>query len=287
MLLEEIIQRVLSSRPDLTREEVVGMIEKKEKDAEGFLTRESAARAVAAELGIEPSEATFRGDVLIGDLVSGLDDVTVTGRVIMVGSLRKFVRPDGTEGKVRRLFMADRTGEMKVLLWDIKADMPKMENLTGQIVRFLHGYVRRGFGRRLELNIGSRGNLEIAPPNVSEDECPPLADFIKKIGELTATERTVNVFGVVGQMSSASTFEREDGGEGKVRRLELKDESGTVTVVLWNSKVDELSEIESGTLLEVFNAKIREAADGRLELHAESSTDIAILDKERSQLRAH
>lgn len=286
-MLEEVIQKVLSSRPDLTREEVVEMIEKKEKDAKGFLTRESAARAVAAELGVEPSEATFRGDVLIGDLVSGLDDVTVTGRVIMVCAPRKFERSDGTEGKVRRLFIADRTGEVKVLLWDSKADMPNIGNLTGQIVRFLHGYVRRGFGRRLELNIGSRGNIEIASPNVSEDECPTLADFIRKIGELTATERTVNVFGFVGQMSSASTFEREEGGEGKVRRLELKDESGTVTLVLWNNKVNELAEIESGTLLEVFNAKTRESADGRLELHAESSTDIAVLDKEKAQLRAH
>jgi len=49
MPLEDVVQHILSCRPDLTEEEVLAMVEQKEKEAKGFLTRASAARSVAAE----------------------------------------------------------------------------------------------------------------------------------------------------------------------------------------------------------------------------------------------
>ncbi|MCW4020236.1 MAG: OB-fold nucleic acid binding domain-containing protein [Candidatus Bathyarchaeota archaeon] len=255
------------------------MIEEKERDAKGFLTRESAARAVAAELGVQSSEVYFERRVSIKDLVSGLGDVTVTGRVILVGRQRKFVRSDGEKGRLRRLFVVDGTGEMKVVLWNDKANMPNMEKLTDRIVRFSHGYVRRGFDGGNELNIGSRGGLEIAPPNVSEDEFPPLTSFFKKIGEITGKENSVDVLGTVERIYPVSTFKRKDGSEGKVRRLELKDDSGGITVVLWNRKADELCEIEGGRYLEILRAKVKESANGYLELHVNFSADAAVLPK--------
>lgn len=284
MPFEEIVQKILSSRPDLTREEVFKMIEKKEGEAKGFLTHESAARIVAAELGVESSKFLFKRDVSIGDLIQGLGNVTVAGRIIFVHPLQRFVRADETEGKVRRLFVADKTGAMKIVLWDEKADAPNMENLTGQIVRFSRGYVRRGFDGRLELNIGSKGKLETSPPSASEDEFPPLTSFIKKISELTATEGTVNVFGVVEQVYPASSFKRDDGSEGKVSHLELRDNSGRIIAVLWNNKVDELTEVGSGKFLEIFGAKVKKSSNGNLELHVDSSTNITILAKKPSEL---
>ena len=279
MSLEEIVRQILSSHPDLTQEEVLTRVEQKEREAKGFLTSESAARAVAAELGVECSEVPLERGISIGHLVSGLGDVTVTGRVILVKPLQKFIRLDGSEGKVRRLSLADKTGEMNVVLWDDKAEAPAMEDLSGRIVKFSHGYVRRGFGGGLELNMGSRGNVEIAP-DFSEDEFPALTSFFKKIGQVTGEERTVNVLGVAGRIYPVSTFKRDDGSEGKVRRLDLKDESDEITVVLWNKKVDELAEIESGRCLEIFRGRVRESPDGTLELHVSSSTDTAILSRE-------
>jgi replication factor A1 len=276
MVFEDFVQRVLSSRPDLTREEILKMIKEKEKDAKGFLTRESAARAVAADLGVESSKVSFNRRVLIGDLVSGLSNVTITARVILVSPLREFVRLDGTAGKMRCLLIADETGELKAVLWDDKTELQKMENLTNQIVRFSHGYVRLGLGARLELNIGSRGTLEIVLPNVSEGEFPSLTSFFRGIGEISGREGTVNVIGSVGAIHPATTFKRGDGSEGKVRRLELRDNSGVTTVVLWNKKVAELAEIERGSRLKVFRAKVRESYDGYLELHVDSSADVEI-----------
>ena len=255
------------------------MVEQKAKEAKGFLTRASAARSVAAELGVESSEVPFKRRISISSLVSGLTDVSVTGRVIAVRPLQKFTRLDGSEGKVRRLSLADKTGEMKVVLWDDKAEIPNAEDLTDRIVRFSHGYVRRGFGGGLELNMGSRGEVDM-PADFSEDEFPPLTSFFKRIGEITGEERTVNVLGVVGQIDPISTFQRDDGSEGQVRRLELTENTDKMTVVLWNNKINELAEIQSGTRLGVLRGRVRTSVNGSLEVHVNSSTDTAVLAKE-------
>jgi len=62
-----------------------------------------------------------------------------------------------------------------------------------------------------------------------------------------------------------------------VRRLRLGDETGQITVVLWNEKVDELGDVTEGDRLQIMNAKVKERLDGELELHGESSAQASIL----------
>jgi len=284
MAFEDIIQQILSVRSDHTREEVLKMIDAKEKEAKGFLTRESAARALAMELGVKTTKVSFEHGISIGDLVSGLSNITVSGRVLLVHHAQRFTRPDGKEGKVRHLLIADKTGEIKVVLWDDKADFPNIERAIDRIARFSHGYVRQGMGGKLELNVGLRGSIELSPSDVSEGDYPPLTMFTRKIGDMTGKEENVNVIGVIEYVYPTTTFKRQDGGEGKVRRLELGDSSGRATVVLWNEKVEELAEISSGRHLGIFEAKVKERADGQFELHVSNSTNIIVLAKKPSGL---
>ena len=277
MPVEEIIDRILSSRKELTRSRVLQMIDEKIKEAKGFLTLESAARAVAAELGLEITGVSLTKGVSISNLVSGLGDVTIVGRLLHVNSPRTFTRSDGEEGKMRSLYIADKTGVLRVVLWGEKADLIGSSEMIGKIIRFSHGYVRRGYDGRLELNIGSRGNIEIEPSNISEEEFPPINSFFKKINQITKSEARVNTLGLIVDVSPVTTFTRENDGSGKVRRLEMRDQSGRITVVLWNNKVDELNDVESGKYLELFGAKVREALNGHLELHVDGSVGSAVL----------
>jgi replication factor A1 len=274
--LENIIQKILASHPNLTREEVINMIDGKVDEAKGFLTQESAARAVAIELGVEPSNFMFKRRVSVSDLVSGLSDVTIVGRVIFVSSMQSFTRSDGQQGRLRRVFIADKTGELKVLLWDDKVEMPENGSLIGKLMRFSHGYIRVGYDGKLELNIGSRGSIGIAPSDVNEDDFLLLKSYTKSIADIKE-EGIVNTLGVVKQIFPVSTFDREDGSKGQVKRLELKDDSGGITVVLWNSKVEELAEIEVGCFLQLYKAKVRQSMSGGVELHVDSSVGTAIL----------
>jgi len=162
MSFNEVIERILSSRPDLSREEVIKIIEKKKGEARGFFTNEVAARLVASELGLEIRHQSFQSEVLVRDLVSGLRDVTVTGRVIAVYPLKTFKRSDWTEGRVAHLLIVDKTGTLKVVLWDEKTSLVEAGNVEqGQIVRISHGYVRQGRSGKLELHVGSRGSIQV------------------------------------------------------------------------------------------------------------------------------
>ena len=286
MTLEEIIEQILSIRRDMTKEDILRLIEEREARARGYLTRESIARIVASELGVELEKEPIRHEMLVKNLVSGLNDVTITGRVISVSPIRHFTRRDGREGSLRRLRIADRSGEINVILWDDKAENPEVnEDLVGKVVRFLHGYVRERVGGELELNIGSRGSIEISPPDVREEDYPRLSSFLKGIGEISREDYRVNTAGIVLAVHSITTFKRQDGTEGKNRRLELGDETGVVTAVFWDEKAEAIRDVEPGAYLRIVGARVRERIDGSLELHIDSSSNVTVTKGEYKMIK--
>jgi len=273
--LDEIVQLILSVRKDLTREEVIRLVEEKKREAEGYFTDEGAARVVASELGVDVPQKPFRSKVLIRDLISGLSDVTMTGRVIIVYPPKVFPRSDGTRGKVARLLIADESGTLRVALWDEKADLVEVGKIGGgQIVRFSHGYTREGLDGKLELHMGLRGAIQVSPPEAIEKEYPPVTNFFQKIGEITKEHRRVNVLGIVERVNPPSAFKRRDGTEGKVQRAQLRDESGRITVVFWGQKAEELVDVEKGAYLQVMDAEVKGNLDGQLEIHTRNGTQI-------------
>jgi len=49
--------------------------------------------------------------------------------------------------------------------------------------------------------------------------------------------------------------------------LSLKDASGRINVVFWDSKADALKDVQVGERLQVIDAKVKARIDGQLELH--------------------
>jgi len=287
MDLEQIVQQVLMVRHDLSREDVLKKIYEKKSSAEDYLLDEVAARLVASELGVEiPSaEDTFRAEISVKDLVSGLNDVTVVGRVITAYPIQTFPRPDLTEGKVARLLLSDKTGSLRLVLWNDKISMVESGKIrTGQIIRVLHGYAREGIDGKLELHLGKKGELEVQPSDVVESDYPQIIDFIDKIAELTPKSKRANVLGLVQEAFQQSEFKRPSGALGKVKRLRLKDATGETTLVFWNERVDELGEVKQGDCLRVMNARVKAQPDGRIELHVENAAQIDKLADEALSL---
>jgi replication factor A1 len=173
------------------------------------------------------------------------------------------------------LLIADKTGTIKTVLWNGKAHLAETGKITsGQIIRVLHGYVREGFDGTLELHVGNRGGIQISPQDVAEKEYPPLSDFVEKINVITGKRKKANVLGVVQGVYPVSEFKRADGSCGKVRRLQLRDETGEITLVFWNQKVDELGDVQKGDCLRIMNARVKELMGGLVELHVENATQI-------------
>jgi replication factor A1 len=165
----------------------------------------------------------------VDDLSLGLSDVNLKGKVLDTSEIRTFDRDDGSEGRVANLTVGDETGRVRVTLWDEQAD--RAEELdTDVTVEVVDGYVRERDGS-LELHVGSRGAVE----ELEED-----VQYVPDTADIGALEigQTVDIAGGVIETDPKRTFDRDDGSQGQVRNIRVKDETGEIRVALWGEKAD-------------------------------------------------
>ncbi len=275
---EEVIKKILALKPNLNREAVERLIDEERAKAAGLLTEEAAANLVASNLGLKGGGERIEAKLRIGDLTTGLSDVSLTARVIHIFPAHTFIRRDGRQGRVLRMLVGDRTGSVALVFWDEKADQVAASKIRpGKIVRLLHGYTRERRGE-IEVNVGNRGQIFMEPMDAVEKDYPPVGSFFRTPGEVRGEGR-VNLEGVVVDRSSASTFVRRDGSEGKVARLTLEEGGGRVNLVLWDGRVDEFGGTMAGTRLRVINGSVRGREDGSHEVHTSYDTFVEVLEE--------
>jgi len=278
MTNEEVIQQILSKHPKISREEILRSLEAEKKKTCGLIAEETLWRLIAAKYGIEIIKRRTIRRMSIKNLVAGLNDVTLTGRIIAVFPPKKF---EGEKsGKVANLIVADEDDTLGVVLWNDKVDLIESGELkAGQVVRFSHGYTRKDCREKIELHMGIKSRLEVKPENVKVEEYPTLCKFTTKISKITKVSNCVHLVGTVKKVYPISTFTRRDSSSGKFLRLKLADKTGEIPVVIWNEKAEELEkEIKVDSSLELANAKIKENPSGELEVQANSYTYIKISD---------
>jgi len=274
MTIERIIEQILSKCPEISREEILERLEREKRKMGGFISDESLLRMIAAEFGVEISIEASAPTLSIGDLVPGLSDVTVVGRVVAVFPCKTFKRDKS--GRFASLLVADKNDILRIVLWDNKARLVEFDELkVGQMIRFSHGYTREERSGRVELHIGDKGEIGINPQDVEAEDYPTISKFATKIGEITQAHRNkkVNVLGTVKELFPASTFKRQDSSSGKVMRFILSDETSQISVVVWNEKVDDLEKIlRRGVGLQIVNAKVKKSVSEGLEIHVDAET---------------
>jgi replication factor A1 len=275
---ENIVEQILSSRPDLTRQEVHKMIEKKKEGVGEFFTDETAARIVASELGVEIVQKPLQLEILIQDLVSGLNDVTVAGRVVTVYPLKTFTRRDLTEGKFARLLIADRSGTLKVVLWDDKTELVETGKFEqGQIIKVSHGYVREGLDGKLELHVGSRGNIQISQPDTTGTKYPLLTRWVKKVADIKEEGGPITVEGNISTTPTLRQVVTSRNEKVAVASFELRDNTGKIGVSAWRKLAEVVKGLAVGTRIKIKNAYVRRGFADQLELTSRSFTSIDIL----------
>ncbi len=280
MSTEEIITKILSKHPEVSREEILERLERTRKKTGGFISDEVLLRMVAAEFGVETAaDKASTHKLMFNDLVPGLNDVTVVGRVVAAFPSKTFT--GRKSGKIASLLVADENGVLRVVLWNDKAEIVESGKVrTGQIVRFSHGYTREGRGGKVELHIGEKSEVEIDPKDIEAENYPAIAKFLTKIKELSKLHKgkRVNLAGTVKELFPSSTFQRSDSTSGKVMRFIIADDTGEVAVVVWNDEVEEVEKfLKKGVKLNVVNAKVKSGLGGGLEVHVDSETYIEVV----------
>ena len=205
----------------------------------------------------------------VEDLSMGLSDVTLKGTVLDVGTVRTFDRDDGSEGRVSNLSIGDPTGRVRVTLWDEQAPLVS-EFTDGQSVEIVDGYVKERDGS-LELHVGSRGAVEA----IDED-----IEYVPETIDINSVEigQTVDIVGGVIEADSKRTFDRDDGSEGQVRNIRLRDETGDMRVALWGEKADK--DIELADTVLVTDAEIQDGWQDDLEASAGWQSTVTVLDSD-------
>ncbi|MFB6090763.1 MAG: single-stranded DNA binding protein [Halobellus sp.] len=208
-----------------------------------------------------------QGSYRVEDLSLGLSDVNLKGRVLSTDSVRTFDRDDGSEGRVSNLTLGDPTGRIRVTLWDEKADLAT-EFEAGESVEVVDGYVRERDGT-LELHVGNRGAVDALDEEI--EYVPDTTD----IADLELGE-TVDVAGGVIETDPKRTFDRDDGSEGQVRNVRIKDETGDIRVALWGDKAD--LDVDLADYVVCTDVEIQDGWQDDLEASAGWQSAVSVMD---------
>jgi replication factor A1 len=212
----------------------------------------------------------------VEDLSLGLSDVNLQGRVLATDTVRTFDRDDGTEGKVSNLVLGDPTGRVRVTLWDERADLATQFE-EGQSVEVVDGYVRERDGD-LELHVGNRGSVEAI------DEAVEYVPETDPIGGIEIGQ-TVDVAGGVIELDEKRTFDRDDGSQGQVRNVRIKDDTGDIRVALWGDKAD--TELDLGQYAIFTDVQVKEGWQDDLECSANWRSTVSVLDQRPDDAPTH
>jgi ssDNA-binding replication factor A large subunit len=283
MIDEELIEQILSVNNGISKEGLLKRLEGEKRKTGGLISNETLLRMIAAEFGLNLSLAEKRTPTLsISDLMSGLYDVTVFGRVLAVFPPRTF---NGKKsGRLASLLIADRTGILRVVLWNHQIGLVESGDISvGKIFRFSHAYTKEDWSGKVELHVGSKCKVEICRGSI-ESDCPTTDQLCMRIGDISQGHKNkrVNVYGTAKNVFPASAFERQDLSTGKVMRFTLADETGEVFVVAWNEKADELEKVlKHGVSVQVVSGRVKDAVGGGLEVHVDGGTYVGLLESNR------
>ena len=205
----------------------------------------------------------------VEDLSLGLSDVNLRGRVLATDAVRTFDRDDGSEGQVSNLTLGDPTGRVRVTLWDDRADRATELNEGGS-VEVVDGYTRERDGD-LELHVGGRGAIEAVEDDV---------EYVPETADVASVEReaVVDLSGGVIEASDLRTFDRDDGSQGQVRNVRLRDETGDIRVALWGDHAD--ADLDLGDHVLVTDVEIEDGWQDDLEASANWRSTVSVVERE-------
>jgi replication factor A1 len=177
--IEEIVEKICE-HTQMSQKKVLQLIEEKEDELSGLVSREGAAYIVAREFGISLLKESKR-QLKVKSLTEGLSSVDIVARIVNISEPRSFDKEGGAKGSVANIILGDETGMIRLTLWN-----EEIENIAdlglkeGDVVRLTRGYVKMDNRGNLDLRVG-KGRLERVEEEV-------------KLPELKGIERD---FGVV------------------------------------------------------------------------------------------
>jgi len=188
----DIIKEIVA-KTGKTADEIAKLIEDKELEFSGMVSRTGAAFIVGRELGVnlvKPAANVLK----IKNIVPELSRVNFFGKIIQVSQVREFETERG-KGKVVNLVLADDTGTIRIPLWNESSDLVGGESgfAVGDIVEISGAYTRKDTYGRAELQLGKYGTIK-KNSEVSIDVTSDVPTQSEAYKDMTLDNITENTF---------------------------------------------------------------------------------------------
>ncbi|OUJ19253.1 Single-stranded DNA-binding replication protein A (RPA), large subunit [Methanonatronarchaeum thermophilum] len=241
MGIDEVFDRIQESEVDLSKEEFVDRVEEKVGELGGLCDRDTAAKLVAKDIGVESGD----GPVEISEIDGEGETVSFKGKVVDVHGVRTFERDDGSVGRVANLELGDESGEIRLVLWDGMADLVKTSEIeVGDVLNVRNAKTKDGYSG-IEVNVGGGSRIEkIDSSEVSYER------ETTKISGITDELSNVHVAGEILDVTPTKEFTKKDGDIGKVKSIKIGDETGKIKVSLWDENAEKQLEVGDRVLIQ-------------------------------------
>lgn len=183
---EEIVSKI-KQKTGKTDEEINGLLNAKLTQLSGLISKEGAAHIIANELGVK----IFENSGKIKDIMPGMRNTELVGKVTQIYEIKDFVRQDGSAGKLGSFVIADETASMRIVCWGGNANI--LTSLSqGTIVKISNGIVKqnRNF---TEIHVNDNSKISLNPAGIEIGEVKENKSVSKKISELVETDENVEV----------------------------------------------------------------------------------------------
>ncbi len=299
-LLKEMEKKTSASRDELLKK-----IDAKYEELFGLVTKEGAAYIVAKDYGINVENGSQRR-LQIKNIVSGIRNVNIMGRIFKISSINEFER-NGGKGKVANIFIADETGFVKIPLWNDQVHLVEDGTIkNGDVVQITGGYAKENNFGDVEISLGKFGHIKI----LEEAFDLPTTDELNKkyfsnVPQRTAIKDLVTgnfeVVGTVVHVFEGRFLFDSDGDKAMFVSFILDDGTSDIRVTLFRDVAEKACQISVGEFvkmdesqrspfikeklvgceLSVFGKVKENDRHGQLELIASSVTDLNPLDESK------
>ncbi len=278
--MEELYQKLLAS--GISEQQLEQEVERKVKEFGGFMTKQGILFIIAKEHGVNPYNEAFYKEldemidydevsITIEEVKEQMTNIVLLGKIISCSKPYEFTRKDSSVGKVSSFTLADWTGSIKIVLWEENTQLVESEFFReGQIVRVIGGYSKKGENDSLEIHIGKKGRLILAPQDISNklrdrlitiNETPiPEKPIVSKFQIRDLIEKYSFIKKLQGEIEIEEFKEitKKSGDKTFLLKLLVSDESTTVHVNIWGmDAVESLKLLENGCSIIITNLTAR------------------------------
>ncbi len=261
MKIESYITKIIEET-GLSKKEIQERVEEKKIELKGLISDEGALFIIAKELGVDVKEENKELlkdiEINISDISLNMKNICLVGRIKEIGSIHEFNRKDGGTGYVSSFTLHDKTGDMRIVLWDDRVKIIQNENFVfNELVKIINGNAKKGRYGDIEINIGKFSKIIISPEDVDYNKYPKIKEEFININDINLNLKSISIEGKIIQIFPIREFTKKNGDEGKVGSLNIMDSTGSIRVTFWNEDTSKIEPIKIDDIISITNLNPR------------------------------